>query len=523
MAQDWSQYRIVGFTSVFQQHTPSLALARRLKQRFPHLVIVIGGANCEGEMGRATLTAFDFVDAVCTGEGDVAFPDYVAAVLAGDRPAVRGMLTQADLVAGGAITPARQAVLDRLPYPDYDEYFAQRGERDRRVSPRILFESSRGCWWGQKNHCTFCGLNGQGMHFRHKSSDRAIDELQHLVARYGQHTSRVSATDNIIPHSYFVDFLPRLAELGLDLDIFYETKANLTKDQLRLYKEAGLNAIQPGIESLQTDVLKLMRKGISALQNIRLLKWCAELNVVPLWNYLYGFPGEVAESYARAAQLVPHLSHLAPPMGFARLRYDRFSPFVDTPDTFGIRNMRPYPAYAMIYPQVPPAVVGDLAYFFVADFDGDERIPEYTAALAAAISTWTSGNRDPFLVHFLHDDGMVLVDGRSADRTRIYRLSAVHALIIDLCDGIVGGDRIVEELGSRIPISELQDCLADLCDAGIVIADGADYLALSVPLLSDYRMTEPAMERLRSALGQPLPDDTVSLEKGDAMDRIDAI
>ena len=525
MAQDWSQYRIVGFTSVFQQHTPSLALARRLKQRFPDLVIVMGGANCEGDMGRATLAAFDVVDAVCTGEGDVAFPDYVAAVLAGTEPAVRGMLTRADLAAGTATTSARQAVMDRLPYPDYDDYFAQRGGRERhaKLAPRILFESSRGCWWGQKNHCTFCGLNGQGMNFRHKSSARAIDEIQHLVDRYGVHTSRVSATDNIIPHSYFRDFLPRLAELGLDLDIFYETKANLTKDQLRLYKAAGLHAIQPGIESLQTDVLKLMRKGITALQNIRLLKWCAELRIVPHWNYLYGFPGETAASYAQAARLVPQLRHLRPPTGVARLRYDRFSPFVESPATFGIRNMRPYPAYGMIYPQIPVDDIAGLAYFFVADFDGDDRIADYTAPLVAAIATWTRSDSDPFLVHFPHDGGMVVVDGRCDDRTRVYRLSPDHALILELCDGIVSADRIVEDIEDRISADDVADCLADLCAAGIVIADDDHYLALSVPFLSDYQMTEAAMERLRSALGRPLPGDAVAIEKGGAMDRIDML
>jgi len=31
----WDAYRIVGFTSVFQQHMPSLAMARLLKQRHP--------------------------------------------------------------------------------------------------------------------------------------------------------------------------------------------------------------------------------------------------------------------------------------------------------------------------------------------------------------------------------------------------------------------------------------------------------------------------------------------------------
>ena len=45
------QPRIVGFTSVFQQHLASLALAKRLKARLPGVFIVMGGANCEATMG----------------------------------------------------------------------------------------------------------------------------------------------------------------------------------------------------------------------------------------------------------------------------------------------------------------------------------------------------------------------------------------------------------------------------------------------------------------------------------------
>ena len=45
-----------------------------------------------------------------------------------------------------------------------EEYFerlaATRFEEELKPHIRILFESARGCWWGEKQHCTFCGLNG---------------------------------------------------------------------------------------------------------------------------------------------------------------------------------------------------------------------------------------------------------------------------------------------------------------------------------------------------------------------------
>src|SRR5665213_1613097 len=81
----WAQYRIVGFSTMFEQNLASLALARRIKQRWPDTVIVFGGANCEGEMGLELHRKFAFVDYVCSGEGDHIFPEMVNCILEG-RP-----------------------------------------------------------------------------------------------------------------------------------------------------------------------------------------------------------------------------------------------------------------------------------------------------------------------------------------------------------------------------------------------------------------------------------------------------
>ena len=81
----WDRYRLVGFSSMFQQQMASLSLARRLKQLYPNLYIVFGGANCEGVMGAALLKSFPFIDGICLGEGDIAFPPLIQQLL-GDAP-----------------------------------------------------------------------------------------------------------------------------------------------------------------------------------------------------------------------------------------------------------------------------------------------------------------------------------------------------------------------------------------------------------------------------------------------------
>ena len=127
----------------------------------------------------------------------------------------------------------------RLPTPDYDDYFdaLRASTLSNLIRPGLLAESSRGCWWGEKSHCTFCGLNGTGMKYRSKSPERVLTELAELSRRYG--VSGIQFVDNILDMSYFRHVLPRLAAAGGRYALFYETKANLKREQVELLADAG--------------------------------------------------------------------------------------------------------------------------------------------------------------------------------------------------------------------------------------------------------------------------------------------
>lgn len=500
-AIQWQGYRIVGFTSTFQQHAASLAFARRLKERHPDILIIFGGANCEGVMGLTTLRAFDFIDAVCTGEGDIAFPRFVETYLAGKSVAEPGIIQRWELAESAIIRTAERAKMDDLPYPDHDDYFAQRPTDQSLDDCRIPFETSRGCWWGQKSHCTFCGLNGASMSFRCKDGDRALEEIKFLISRYGQYTKKMFAVDNIVPHTYFRGFLQNLVAEQLDLDIFYETKANLSKGQIRLYADAGLKRIQPGIESLQSDVLQIMRKGVSALQNIRLLKWCDEFGVQPSWNYLYGFPGEPAQSYRDAAGLVPLLRHLTPPRSLSHLRFDRFSPFVSEPEAFGISDLKPYPVYSHIYPGLSDDQLSDLAYYFVGHIQREDDVDSYVAALKAEVRQWREFADSAFLVHLPAGGSTLVVDGRQEIvSTRL--LDEIEQLVLHHCDDIVGIKLLEQSLSDQnVTSAQISRAIDNLCGAGYLVREGSSLLSLPVPFMSRPVFPESVMTRLRIALG----------------------
>jgi ribosomal peptide maturation radical SAM protein 1 len=216
------------------------------------------------------------------------------------------------------------------------------------------------------------------MAFRSKTPERVIEEITLLQRRYDVRT--FSVVDDILDMSYFRSVLPRLAEAKTGIDFFWEIKANLNREHVRLLRDAGVLSVQPGIESLSDHVLKLMRKGTTAFRNIELLKWCKEYGVKPYWNLLYGFPDEIAADYERTAELIRAIWHLDPPTGYGPIRVDRFSPFHADPSSFGLINLRPMVPFTFLYP-FDMRTLMKIAYYF--DFDyADQRLDDTHAQVA---------------------------------------------------------------------------------------------------------------------------------------------
>ncbi len=443
--------RIVGCTSMFNQHVASLALLRRIRAADPGIITLIGGANCEGEMGVTTHRNFPWVDVVVSGEADLLIGPLVDKLLAGelDDPAEawpEGAFAPAHRQAGyprrdGGDGRPRATIEDmsQVPAPEYDDYFAELAGMPwaERVRASVPLESSRGCWWGQRSHCTFCGLNGGGMNFRTKPAGQARAEIDAAVARWG--IDRIEMVDNILDMTYFRSLIPELGSLAPPLKIFYETKSNLKREQIAALAQAGVRWIQPGIESLNSGTLKLMGKGVTAAQNVMLLKWCRQYGVHAMWTVIAGFPGEDDAWYAAMAELVPYLTHLEGG-GIARLRYDRFSPHHTSPERFGLK-LTPAPLYAHVYP-LPADQLAGIAYFFenegedAADrslFSGEMPGRPGVNELSRRLAAWHRNGHGARLELIRRETGGEVIDTRLVPTAGDHTLGAVELAVLDAC------------------------------------------------------------------------------------------
>jgi ribosomal peptide maturation radical SAM protein 1 len=487
-AIDWGQYKLVGFTSTFDQNVASLTMAKLIKDLYPEVTIVFGGANFDGEMGLEHFRAFPFIDHVVVGEGEESFLPLVRRILDGkteDCP--NGVIyREGEKVM---LTPNAALFSDfaKTGPPDYDDYYhllAELGHKAQGFERILLYEGSRGCWWGEKHHCTFCGLNAQSMKFRAKKPEQVLTEIADLSRRYD--AVRFRLVDNIIDMTYIEGLFGKLASEHCDLDVFIETKSNLQKHQIKTLATGGVKCMQPGLESLSLNQLRAMDKGATPMQNIICLKWSLYYHVTVLWNILLGFPGETNEDYQRQLDLIPSLLHFQPPEATGKFWLQRFSPYFTRPHEYGIRIAGPGMAYEYVY-DARQLDLKKIAYDFEYELDSWQVDPHLYQELVAAIGSWQrlhkSGDR-PFLYYSKAPNYVTIYDGRNPNAPTRRRYDGLAGLIIETCsEAPKGRAQICAALAERMDCSEaaLKPVLSELINQRVLYEERGKCVTLAIP------------------------------------------
>ncbi|MEX0663463.1 MAG: RiPP maturation radical SAM C-methyltransferase [Acidimicrobiia bacterium] len=474
---------VVGLTSTFMQNVPSLALAAELKRRRPDVVVVMGGGNCDGPMGAALHRNFRMLDYVVSGEGERALVGLLAALEAGateDALSKVGGLSWWRAGESVANPPLPDALtMDRVPRASFDDFFAaiDGGPVREYLEPKLVHEAARGCWWGARKHCTFCGLNGSTMEFRSKPPERVFAEIEDDVRRH--RILDVVMVDNIMDTEYIATLLPSLAETGWDLRVHYEVKSNLRREHVRALADAGVVHIQPGIESLSTRVLKIMDKGVDGVSNVRLLRDCEDFRVTAPWNLLYGFPDEEPSDYLPIIEQMPNLHHLQPPRVATRIALERFSPYHQRPELgFGLRV--PASFYHHVY-NLPTRELMDLVFVFDTPNAGIGSDVE--RAVHDGVKTWQDAYFSSTLTHEVVGEELVISDRRAHRRQTEHVLREPWRVVGYqlLADGH-GAESLARRL-ARLDLptntAEIEEWLGWLAAEGLVFVDAGRAVALA--------------------------------------------
>ena len=271
-------------------------------------------------------------------------------------------------------------------------------------------------------------VDGVPLHER----DIAIKQFEAMFD-YTDDCTHFSSVDNIIPQKYTRDVFPYINPPS-HINIFYEVKASLKEKEMALLSEKRVKRLQPGIESLSSSTLKLMKKGTTAFSNITFLGYCTLYDIFPEWNLLVGFPGEKEGIFKKYVSDLPLLAHLPPPGGCYPVRFDRYSPYFIKADAYGL-DLHPYEFYEYVYPFSKQSLMNFAYYFQDRNYGADyiNAMISWLGKLNELVAEWNSRwNSESNLCHpeLYFTQHNLIYDSRFDEPTE-YEISETSRQVLD--------------------------------------------------------------------------------------------
>lgn len=483
---------IVGCSSNFQQNNASFALLKEIKKKVPHVVTIMGGSNCALEAGQAVASEVEWVDYVFSGEGEFTIPEFCRLVGKYGKDIPEALFPEGVMSAQTVEKePAfpRTMNLEDIPLPDFTEYFAEADKMSwmKKEEISLAAEGSRGCWWREKQGCTFCGLCIKDGQYRRKSTERLLQELLEQSSRYG--VNRFFLTDSILSNEMIAEF-PKLVDAlpeNPGFRLFGEVKSNMRPKELESLKRAGFHTVQPGIEAIQDGLLKQMNKGNSAIRHLEFLKSAQQCKMKLSWNLLFGFPGEEERWVEETLNLIPLLTHLPPPNGAMHILFQKYSHYYENRALYGLCLKR-LPAYDYIY-GFQGALAEGISYNF---YPGKEEILKayfslknkegIYRALTEAVSDWREHYYTGDCLQMrCYDERIEIMDLRAGAKHSYYEFWGAEKELYLYCGEPKKEREILgymEKIGQ--PGKETKKMLGMMKDALLLAAIGDEYLALAV-------------------------------------------
>ncbi len=283
---------IVGITSTTPTFNAALKYAQKIKNRFPEIFVVLGGVH-------VTFMPYDalkheFVDAVCTGEGEYTLREVAERVERGKTlEGIKGLIYKEDgkIIDNGKREPIQD--LDSLPFPAYDlmplDRYTVLGHRMEHF-PMI---SSRGCPFG----CRYCSSSlFMGRKFRARSAENVVDEVEWLVNEFKAQYIAFSDDTFTLNRKRVEEICRELINRGIEVEWSCSSRVDtINRSILEKMKRAGCSAIYYGVESASPAILRYYRKKINLDMVEKAVKLTKEFGIMTICSFIIGSPYETKE------------------------------------------------------------------------------------------------------------------------------------------------------------------------------------------------------------------------------------
>jgi tRNA A37 methylthiotransferase MiaB len=280
----------VGLSLYLWNSERSLHLARELKRRSPRTRILIGGPEVSAD-NPFVLQQAGF-DIAVAGEAEDTFALLLRKLIAGEDArglpgvAVRGAL---GLSAFGP-EPAARFELSKYPSPYLEGLLPVEADRSTYV------ETVRGC----RSHCTFCFYPRSSSVLRTLDVSASKGLVGALRDKGAREVVFLDPTFNHRPQ--FDELLDALADENAErrLTFFAEIRAEgLTTEHARKLKRAGFDRLEIGLQSVNRETLKRVRRGGSPEKVAEAARMLHGEGIELLVDLIIGLPGDTPDDVLR--------------------------------------------------------------------------------------------------------------------------------------------------------------------------------------------------------------------------------
>jgi anaerobic magnesium-protoporphyrin IX monomethyl ester cyclase len=299
---------VVGISMVFaNQAVNALVLGHLIKERFPGIYVVMGGAFLSqwamvaGDAQLAQL--FIGTDAIICGEGEQPFTDLLSRILQKQPADGIPNLIHIDPHFKKIVRfkEMNYTNISEQPPPDFSDL-----DMGRYLSPQAIipYSISRGCYWGK---CAFCQNRYGDYHVRRYQTvpvEKALSEMKHLSETY--RTRHFNFSNDVIDPTYLKRFSRAVLAEGTPYVWNTDLRAEKAFDAetCRLMARAGLNSAAIGFESASQKVLDAMDKGNRVERTRRVMQHLYQAGVATQAMGIFGFPGETEADGLQTVQFL---------------------------------------------------------------------------------------------------------------------------------------------------------------------------------------------------------------------------
>jgi len=340
-----NHFDFVGISVIggYYQYRKLLSLAKAINRSKQRPFFIIGGHGPSPEPEyflRKTLA-----DVVVVGEGEETIVEVVTSLCnSHDLSTVKGIAYRKE---DTIYTNERRELIsdiDSIPWPAYelfpiDYYRLMREPHTSSTDFLMPMLSGRGCTF----ECNFCYRMDKG--FRPRSSNSLVEEIKFLQHKYG--ISYIEFGDELLMSS--IQRTTELCEAFLNNNLkfkwFCSGRLNYaTPAVLQLMKKAGCVFINYGIEAMDNEILKNMKKGLTTDIIIRGIEETLKAGISPGFNIIFGNIGETKETLNKGVEFL--------------LKYD------DGSQRRTIRPVTPYPGSPLYDYAIEKGLLKDCADFY---------------------------------------------------------------------------------------------------------------------------------------------------------------